>query len=308
MLAAFSRGHRLIEVAPANIELHGNRVVLRGRQVEVFDHQPESEPVVEDDVRKGKRKRKDDFFKAVGDVEIDATDCAAIFIRTDPPFDEDYLTLSWILSFAEDQGVRAINSPRGLREANEHLYALNFPELCPETVITNSHDELLEFVKSVGGRAIAKPIDGHAGFAVVMLAEGDTNLNAIIDMLTLEGKRPIMAQRYLPEGVKGDKRLLMVDGVIRGGVRRVPQKDDHRGNVHVGGSPEACEITKADRAIEAALQDRLRADGLFFVGIDVIGDYLTEINVTSPTGIQEIDRYDGVNLSALIWDAIEARR
>ena len=147
-----------------------------------------------------------------------------------------------------------INSPRGIRSANEKLYALEFPELCPETIITSSRKQALQFLsKNQSGRAIAKPLDGFGGFGVLMLEEGDSNCKAIVDLLTREGKEPILIQQYLPEGVDGDKRLLLLDGKIRGGVRRIPQADDHRGNVHVGGIVEACEIDEYDRHIENAI-------------------------------------------------------
>ena len=286
MLAAQERGHRVIHALPNEISLDEGTVWLSGREVRL-------------------RKEVGRHFEVVAAQRVSARDLDAIFIRTDPPFDDAYLTVTWLLSFAEAQGVRVINSPRGLREANEHLYSLHFPELCPPTVVSSSRAEVRTFVERVGA-VIAKPIDGHAGFGVVRLQLGDSNLNALIDMLTLEGRQPLMAQAYLPEGKQGDRRLFLIDGVLRGAVRRVPAAGDHRGNVHVGGTTELCELTDADRTIEAAMGPRLRADGLFFAGIDVIGDKLIEVNVTSPTLVQELRDLGGPDLAAEVIERVEA--
>jgi len=284
MLAASERGHRVVYVRPADVSLVDGNVLLIGQQMRVRPDAP--------------------HFEVVSEVRVEAPGCAAIFVRTDPPFDEAYLTVSWILSIAEEQGVRIINSPRGLRAASEHLYSLYYPDLCPATVVTSSHSELVHFVEKVGGTAIGKPIDGHGGFGVVRLTLGDSNLNALIDMLTLEGRQPIIAQEYLPEIEHGDKRLIIVDGELRGCLRRMPAQGDHRGNVHVGGVAVACKLNDHDRAIAAAMRDRLRADGLYFVGVDTIGDRLIEVNVTSPTLLRELKRLGGPDLAAEIVDEV----
>ena len=286
MLAACARGHTVVHVAPSDISLDGDMPILLGRHLEVYD-------------------RQGDHFRIINKQRVAATDCAAIFIRTDPPFDTAYLTVTWMLSLAEGKGVRIINRPSGIRSANEKLYALNFASLCPKTIITANRDDIRAFVAAHGGQAIGKPLDGHGGYGVLRLRAGDSNLNAIIDVLTLEGRQPIVTQEFLPEAAQGDKRLLFVDGVIRGAVRRIPRQDDHRGNVHVGGKAEACELTAADRAIGDAMRDRLRADGLYFVGLDVIGDKLIEVNVTSPTLAQELRNLGGPDLAAEIMDALE---
>ncbi|HKI59079.1 MAG TPA: glutathione synthase, partial [Trueperaceae bacterium] len=287
MLAAQERGHRVVHVRPADISLHHRQVFLRGHHVEV-------------------KAQQGDHHRVHETVGLAAEDCGVIFIRTDPPFDQAYLTVSWLLTFAEEAGVRVVNSPRGLRAANEHLYSLHFPELCPETLVTNSRDELLDFVERMGGMAIAKPIDGHGGFGVVRLQTGDSNLNALIDMLTVEGRQPIMAQRFLSDIAQGDKRLIVVDGELRGAVRRMPAAGDHRGNVHVGGTAVAAEPDADDRAIVAAMSARLKEDGLFFVGLDVIGGKLIEVNVTSPTLLQELRRLGGPDLAAEIVERVTA--
>ncbi|RYF06379.1 MAG: hypothetical protein EOO40_09210, partial [Deltaproteobacteria bacterium] len=203
MLAACRRGHLVYSVSPHEIGLQQACPYFLARQVEVF-------------------ARLGDHYRVLQTRRLDADACAAIFIRTDPPFDAHYLMATWMLSLAEDAGVHLINSPRGIRSANEKLYALNFPELCPPTVVTANRGQIAAFVKSCGGRAIAKPTDGHGGYGVVLLKQDDSNLNALVDLLSLEGRRPIVVQQFLPEAKQGDKRLLVVDGEIRGAVRRVP--------------------------------------------------------------------------------------
>lgn len=286
MLAACQRGHKVVHVAPSDIGLDGAMPILLGRSLEVYD-------------------RLGDHFRIFEKVRLEAKACDAIFIRTDPPFDAAYLTVTWMLSLAEDMGVRIINRPSGIRSANEKLYALHFAAWCPKTIITANRDDIRAFVANNDGQAIGKPTDGHGGYGVVRLRTGDSNINAIVDMLTAEGKRPIVVQQFLSEAAQGDKRLLVVNGEIRGAVRRVPRLDDHRGNVHVGGRAEACEITANDQAIVASMRDRLRADGLYFVGLDVIGDKLIEVNVTSPTLVQELRNLGGPDLAKEVLDALE---
>ncbi|MFC1610854.1 glutathione synthase [Myxococcota bacterium] len=286
MLEAFGRGHRVVHVNPADVHLRGDRVFVAGHDIEVFD-------------------REGEHFRIREQVHLDATAYDAIFIRTDPPFDQAYVTLTWLLSFAEKQGVWVINSPRGLRSANEKLYALEFLDLCPRTLVSNSHDEVRDFIKEVGGEAIVKPLDGHGGFGVMCLRHGDSNMHAIVDTLTLEGVQPVMVQEYLPEGASGDKRLFLINGELCGAVLRVPPADDHRSNVHVGGQVHTCEIDARDRVIAQSMSQRLRTDGLFFVGIDVIGGKLIEVNVTSPTLVRELKRLGGPDLAAKMMGAVE---
>ena len=281
MLAAQDAGHRVLYVAPQDLALVGDMPHLWGQPVRLT--------------------RADAAPFELGPRERLAADaCRAIFIRTDPPFNLAYLEATWMLSLAEAKGVRIINSPTGIRNANEKLYALNFAALCPETLVSSNRADIRAFVQHLGGQAIAKPIDGHGGYGVLRLRQGDSNLNAIVDLLSREGRQPIVVQAYLPEAAEGDKRLLLVDGVLRGAVRRVPQADDHRGNLHVGGRVEACDIDAADQAIAQALGPRLRQDGLFFVGLDVIGSRLIEVNVTSPTLVQALRNLGGPDLAAEI--------
>ncbi len=201
-----------------------------------------------------------------------------------------------------------VNDPRGLREANEKLYALHFPELIPESLVSAEPARLKAFMEALGGEMIVKPLDGCGGAGVFHLHRGDRNLNAILELSTLHGTRMVMAQRYLPAvRSEGDKRLIVLAGEPLGAIRRVPQEDETRGNIHVGGRVERAAVEARDREICRRMAARLEADGLYFVGLDVIGGLVTEVNVTSPTGVQEIDRLDGTCLEARVLDWVEAR-
>ncbi len=227
-----------------------------------------------------------------------------VLMRKDPPFDLDYYFATQLLERLRGR-VPVLNDPRGLREANEKLYALGFPELVPPTLVARGQAALIDFMRSQGGEMIVKPLDGCGGAGVFYLHERDRNLHAILEAATDFGRKLVMAQRYLPEARQGDKRILLLDGEVLGAVLRVPREDETRGNLHVGGRPERTTLTDGEKAIVAALAPRLRADGLRFVGIDVIGEKLTEVNVTSPTGIQEINRLEGVHLEKRVVDWLE---
>jgi len=230
-----------------------------------------------------------------------------VFMRKDPPFDMGFFFATHLLGLIDPARTLVINDPRGLREANEKLYALNFPDVIPPSLVTTSMTRLKAFMEELGGEMIIKPLDGAGGSGVFHLHRGDRNLNAILESATDLGRRPMMAQRYLPEIRQGDKRIIVLDGEPLGAVLRVPRDDETRGNIHVGGSTVKSPITARDREICARLAPRLRADGLWFVGLDVIGDWLTEVNVTSPTGIQEINALDGVVLEKQVIDFVEQR-
>ncbi len=231
----------------------------------------------------------------------------AIFMRKDPPVDMAFLFATHVLSLVDATRTLVINDPRGLRDANEKLYALNFPDVIPDSLVTADHARLKTFLDALGGEMIVKPLDGAGGAGVFHVQRADRNLNAILESATADGRRPIMAQRYLPEIRQGDKRIIVLDGEPLGAVLRVPREDETRGNIHVGGVTERAALTPRDRTICARLAPRLRADGLWFVGLDVIGDWLTEVNVTSPTGIQEINALDGVTLERPVLDFVERR-
>lgn len=229
-----------------------------------------------------------------------------IWIRKDPPFDASYLWMTLILEHAR-KATRVINDPRGLREANEKLYACWFSAWMPDTWVGANRDALMQFVSDVGGRAVVKPVDGHGGSGVFVLRLDDPNKNVILDTLTMEGTRAVMVQRFIPEVTKGDKRILLVGGEAIGAINRVPKGGDIRSNIHVGGSVERATLSARDRDIVEALAPRLREDGLWFVGLDVVGGYLTEVNVTSPTGIQQMSRLDNKALGVEVIRKLERR-
>ncbi len=231
----------------------------------------------------------------------------AIFMRKDPPFDLAFFFATHVLSLVDATRALVINRPRGLRDANEKLYALNFPSVIPDSLVTHDHTRLKTFLAELGGEMIVKPLDGAGGSGVFHVRQGDRNLNAILEASTMDGRRAIMAQRYLPEIRQGDKRVIVLDGEPLGAVLRVPRDDETRGNIHVGGATVRAPLSARDREICATLAPRLREDGLWFVGLDVIGDWVTEVNVTSPTGIQEINALDSVALEAPVIDFVEQR-
>lgn len=231
----------------------------------------------------------------------------AVFMRKDPPFDMAFFVATHVLSLIDPHRTLVINAPRGLREANEKLYALHFPAVIPDSLVSADAARLKGFLAELGGEMIIKPLDGAGGSGVFHLRPGDRNLNAILETATHDGRRQIMAQRYLPAIRQGDKRIIVLDGEPLGAVLRVPREDETRGNIHVGGATERAPLTARDREICAALAPRLRQDGLWFVGLDVIGEWLTEVNVTSPTGIQEINALDGVALERPVLDFVEQR-
>jgi glutathione synthase len=230
-----------------------------------------------------------------------------IFMRKDPPFDMGYFFATHLLGLADPTETLVVNSPRGLRDANEKLYALNFPDVIPESLVTRDLARLRAFLDTMGGEMIVKPLDGCGGAGVLHVHRDDRNLNALLEMSTRNGTELVMAQRYLPAARQGDKRLIVLDGEPLGAVLRVPRDDEHRGNIHVGGRVVRSPLDERDREICRRMAPRLSGDGLWFVGLDVIGGLVTEVNVTSPTGVQEIDRLDGVCLEARVLDFVEAR-
>jgi glutathione synthase len=232
-------------------------------------------------------------------------DC--VMMRKDPPFDMAYVMATYLLE-RTPASTLVMNHPQGLRDANEKLFATRMPELMPPTIVTTDKGAIRAFVEEQGGEAVIKPLDGAGGEGVFYLHGADRNLNVIIETVTAHGARMAMVQRYIPEIVtSGDRRVIVLDGEPLGVVARLPPAGELRGNIHVGGRVERAEITDRIRAICAALAPLFRETGLWFVGLDVIGDYLTEVNVTSPTGIQEVNRLDGVRLEARVMDFVERR-
>ena len=288
MLESLVRGYELFHLGLKDLFAHGNRVFGQARRCAVTRETP--------------------HFRFLDDaIQCPLEHFDAIFMRKDPPADAAYLYATMLLSLTGRSHTIILNEPAGLREANEKLYSLNFPDAIPPTIVTYEIARLKQFMGEQGGEMIVKPLDGHGGEGVFYAHSGDRNLNAILETATRFETRPIMGQRYIPEIRDGDKRLIVLDGEPLGCTLRVPRHDEHRGNIHVGGSCVKAEVTERDREICRMLRPRLERDGLYFVGLDIIGRYLTEVNVTSPTGIQEIDRLDGVNLEAKVIDFVESR-
>jgi glutathione synthase len=234
-------------------------------------------------------------------------DFDVVLMRKDPPFDMKFFFSTHLLSLVDEQKCFVMNNPRGLREANEKLYALRFPEQIPQTLVTSDRQRLKDFMEEHGGEMIIKPLDGCGGSGVFYLNTQDRNTNSILEAATDNGRRMVMGQRYLPEIRQGDKRIIVLNGEPLGAVLRVPLEEETRGNIHVGGQCVRAAVAPRDQEICAALAPLLREDGLYFVGLDVIGNYLTEVNVTSPTGIQEINSLNGVRLEAQVIDFIEQK-
>jgi glutathione synthase len=242
-------------------------------------------------------------FGAVETVDLGTMD--VVLMRQDPPFDMAYITATHMLEHIQPKTL-AVNDPAAVRNAPEKLLVTHFPELMPPTMISWDLESIRAF-RAEHQDIIVKPLFGNGGAGVFRIKPDDENLAALLEMHFARSREPLMFQRYEPAVRQGDKRIILVDGEPMGAINRVPAEGEARSNLHVGGRPEKCVLTARDREICAAIGPTLRAQGMIFVGIDVIGDWLTEINVTSPTGIQEIARFDGVHLEQAIWDRIEAR-
>lgn len=242
-------------------------------------------------------------FVAEQDIALETLD--TILMRKDPPFDQEYLYATYLLELAEHAGVYVVNKPQSLRDANEKLFTAWFPQCCTETLVTRNAHQIKEFLHELG-EIIVKPLDGMGGASIFYVREGDPNLSVILETMTQHNSRSVMAQKYLPEIKDGDKRILMVNGEpIPYCLARIPAKGESRGNLAAGGSGEGRPLTEQDRWIASQVGPTLREKGLAFVGLDVIGNTLTEINVTSPTCVQELDKQFGLNISGQLMDHIE---
>lgn len=228
-------------------------------------------------------------------------DFDAVLMRKDPPVDVSYLHATWILDHARGKTL-LVNDPRGLRELNEHLAVLQFPHLTPKTIVTRSADKLRQFQAEQGGAIVVKPVDGYGGLGIFVVRDGDPNASSIIETSTGAGTRWTLAQRYLPEAIHGDKRIILADGEFVGAVLRVPASAEARGNLHVGGRAVKTELDARDKEIIAAVSPWLRSHGQILVGLDVIGGMLTELNITSPTGVRHATQLDGVNVAGRVLD------
>ncbi|MCE9579769.1 MAG: glutathione synthase [Deltaproteobacteria bacterium] len=229
-----------------------------------------------------------------------------VLMRKDPPVDLTYLHATWLLDLAKPKTL-VVNDPSGLRELNEHLAILRFPELIPPTIVTRSPRRLQAFLREQGGAIIVKPVDGFGGLGVFLIRNGDPNTSSLFETATSAGRQWTVAQRYLPDAVRGDKRILLVDGEPIGAVLRVPQDAEARGNLHVGGRAVQTVLDDDDRAIIRAVAPVLAQHGQILVGLDVIGGKLTELNITSPTGVRHIEQLEHRNVAAPILDALERR-
>ena len=286
LLEAQRRGHRLHYVIPGGLGLAGGEAVATTAPL-----------TVREDVR--------DWFTLGETATRRFGEGDVVLMRKDPPVDPEFIGDTQILSMAQRQGAMIVNDPQGLRDMNEKLGALAFPQCCPPTLVSRDAVALKAFVAEHGD-AVLKPLDGMGGRSIFRAVAGDTNLNVILETLTDGRRRLAMAQRYIPEINAGDKRILLIDGVpVDYCLARIPQGDEFRGNLAAGGRGEARPLSERDRWIAAQVGPSLAARGMRFVGLDVIGDWLTEVNVTSPTCIREIDAAYATNIAGLLFDAIE---
>ena len=285
-LEAQARGHRLFHYLPRDLAMIDRRVVARVRPMEL--------------------RREKGNHATLGAPEMrDLALMDVVMLRQDPPFDMSYITTTHLLEHIHPATL-VVNDPMQVRNAPEKLFVNHFEGLMPPTLIT-ADPELVRAFRAEHADIILKPLYGNGGAGVFHVAPGDENLNALLEMFTRLFREPIIVQRYQPEVRQGDKRIILIDGEPAGAINRVPAAGEARANMHVGAVPMKSDIDGREREICAAIGPTLKERGLIFVGIDVIGGYLTEINVTSPTGLQEINRFDNVNLEGQIWDAIEGR-
>ena len=286
-LEAQTRGHSLFFYTPDRLAFVEGRVLARGFPITL-------------------RREPGNHVSYGPEAEVDLADFDVVWLRQDPPFDMSYTTTTHILEMIHPRTL-VVNDPFWVRNSPEKLLVLRFPSLIPPTAIARDLATIRAF-KARHGDIILKPLYGNGGAGVFRLDPNDRNLASLHEMFTGINREPLIVQKFLPDVARGDKRVILVDGEAVGAINRVPQAGETRSNLHVGGRPEKIGLSARDLEICAAIGPVLREQGQIFVGIDVIGDYLTEINVTSPTGLQELERFDGTNAAARIWEVIEARR
>lgn len=287
MLSAQARGHELFVYTPDRLSLDSGKVMARGRPCKV-------QPVKGDHVSFGPWALQD-----LSEMDV-------VLLRQDPPFDLAYITTTHILEAIHPKTL-VVNNPTEVRNAPEKLFVTTFPGVQPPTIVTSDHEAIYEF-RAKHGDIVLKPLYGGGGSGVARLLADDPNLDAMLDLHTAIGRDPVIAQKFIPAVSKGDKRILLVDGEPVGAINRVPNPGQIRSNLRVGGRAEAVELTERDRELCAIIAPELKARGLLFVGIDVIGDFLTEINVTSPTGAVQLKRFTGVDATEIMWDRIAELR
>ena len=286
-LEAQARGHGLLYYGPRDLSFREGKVTARVRPLNV-------------------RAVKGDHF-ALGDGFVyDLSAADVVLMRQDPPFDMAYISATHLLERIHPKTL-VVNDPAEVRNAPEKLFVTLFADFIPPTLITSDPREIREF-RDQYKDIILKPLYGNGGAGVFRVKQDDENLGSLLEMFTAFYREPVIVQRYIPEVRKGDKRIILVDGEVAGAINRVPALGEARSNMHVGGRPEETTLTAREKAICAAIAPELKRRGLIFTGIDVIGDYMTEINVTSPTGIHEIKRFGGADIAAMVWDAIEKKR
>jgi glutathione synthase len=286
-LEAEARGHSLFVYTPDRLAFVEGRVLARGNGATL-------------------RRAVGNHVTLGEETTVDLADMDVVWLRQDPPFDMGYITTTHILDMLPGRTL-VVNDPFWVRNFPEKLLVLRFPDLTPPTAIARDLATIRDF-RARHGDIILKPLYGNGGAGVFRLDPNDRNLGSLYELFTSISREPMIVQKYLPDVTRGDKRIILVDGEPVGAINRVPQAGETRSNMHAGGRPEPVGLTERDREICAAIGPTLRDKGQVFVGIDVIGSHLTEINVTSPTGIQELERFDGVNAARAIWEAVEARQ
>ena len=287
LLEAQRRGHRLHYVRPGGLSLHEGRAVAQVAPLSV-------------------REDKASWFTLGAFAELVFGPGQVVLMRKDPPVDAEFIYDTQVLAVAQRAGAQVVNDPQGLRDYNEKLAALLFPQCCPPTLVSRDAAALKAFVLA-HGQAVLKPLDGMGGRSIFRSGTGDPNLNVILETLTEGGRKLALAQRFIPDISAGDNRILLVDGEpVEYCLARIPQGDEFRGNLAAGGRGEGRPLSERDRWIAAQVGPEMKRRGMRFVGLDVIGDYLTEVNVTSPTCVRELDAQFGLNIAGLLFDAIEA--
>lgn len=287
LLEAQKRGHQLFYYTPQDLALDGDKLVARGYTL-----------TVEDNVG--------DHYKLSDRHKVDLGTYDVVLLRQDPPFDMAYITTTHLLERIHPKTL-VVNDPASVRNAPEKVWVLEFQDLMPPTMVTRNPEDVREFQARYKD-IIVKPLYGNGGASVFRIQPGDSNINSLIELFQIVFREPFMLQQYRPEVRDGDKRIILVDGEVAGAINRVPAEGETRSNMHVGGTPKPTELTARDLEICRRLGPELKKRGLIFTGIDVIGPYLTEINVTSPTGIRQVKAFGGKDIAAMIWDAIEKKR
>ncbi|MCR5857526.1 glutathione synthase [Mesorhizobium sp. J428] len=286
-LEAQRRGHSLYHYTPDRLTQEDGRIFARVEEMEVRDV-------------------KGDHFTLGEPVRTDISEMDVVLLRQDPPFDMNYITTTHMLERIHPKTL-VVNDPAWVRNSPEKIFVTEFPDLMPATLITRDPLEVAAF-RRAHGDIIVKPLYGNGGAGIFHMREDDRNLASLLEMFGQMFREPFIVQQYLKDVRKGDKRIILIDGEAVGAINRVPAEHDSRSNMHVGGRAEATELTPREREICERIGPSLKERGFILVGIDVIGDYMTEINVTSPTGVREVKRFGGADIAALFWDAVEAKR